>query len=67
MEAQAGRKTSTGRLRDCLRDESGATIVEYGVLVAMLTVLVLAGYNAVGQSLVALFAKVGVTFADAFK
>jgi len=67
MEAQAGRKTSTERLMDCLRDESGASIVEYGVLVALLTVAVLSGYSAVGQSLIALFSKVGVTFADAFK
>lgn len=67
MGSETGRGTASERLKRCLRDESGATIIEYGVIVALLTVLVLAGYQGVGQSLIALFEKVGVTFADAFK
>jgi Flp pilus assembly pilin Flp len=67
MGAETGRKTTSERLRDCLRDESGAAIVDYGVLVALLTVAVLGGYRAVGQALPALFDKIGVTFAEAFK
>ena len=34
-----------------LRDESGATAVEYGLIIALVGVLAVAGLNAVGSSL----------------
>ena len=48
-------KALTDLLLRCGRDEEGASIIEYGVLVAMLCVLVLYGYESTGQSLVNLF------------
>jgi Flp pilus assembly pilin Flp len=50
-------------MKRCLLDESGNAAVEYTVLVITLTLLVMGGYRAVGDSLPILFNKVGVVFA----
>ena len=38
-------------LQNYLKDESGATAVEYGLIAALISVSILAGYKAVGSSL----------------
>ena len=38
-------------IANLLRDESGATAVEYGLIVALVGVLAVAGLNAIGSSL----------------
>ena len=41
-----------------LRDDSGATAIEYGLIAAGIAVAIIAAVNAVGDSLSGLFAKV---------
>ena len=41
------------------RDEKGATMVEYGIMVALIAVIVLAAVGPLGQAIAAMF--VGVT------
>lgn len=62
MAAETGRGTASELLNSLLRDEAAATIPEYGVLVAMLSVLVLLGYQSVGQAIAGLFNRFAVTF-----
>ena len=38
-------------LKQLLRDESGATAIEYGLIAALISVSILAGYAALGNSL----------------
>lgn len=67
MTLETGRCTAFELLKRCLRDESAATIVEYGVIIAMISVLVLLGYQHIARSVTAMFETVGVTLAEAFK
>jgi Flp pilus assembly pilin Flp len=62
MSSETGRGTASELLIRLLRDESAATIPEYGILVALLTVGVLLGYQSVGQSIGNLFNNFAVTF-----
>ena len=41
-----------------LKDESGATAIEYGLIAALIAVVIIAGATAVGTSLDALFIRV---------
>lgn len=41
-----------------LRDEDGATAVEYGIMVALIAVVIIAAVTLVGQNLSALFNSV---------
>jgi pilus assembly protein Flp/PilA len=45
-------------LRDLVKDESGATAIEYGLIAAMIAVAAIAAFNAVGSSLTATFNNV---------
>ena len=45
-------------LRKFLRDESGATAIEYGLIAALIAVAAIAAFNAVGSSLTATFNNV---------
>ena len=38
-------------LKQFLRDESGATAIEYGLIAALISVSIIAGYTAIGNSL----------------
>jgi len=38
-------------LSQFLRDESGATAIEYGLIAALISVSIIAGYTAIGNSL----------------
>ena len=46
-------------LKSMIRDEEGATMVEYGLLVALIALVALAGGTTVGQKLSSLFSSVG--------
>ncbi len=45
--------------RDLLKNEAGATAIEYGLLAALIAVAAMAGMEAVGGKLEATFTKVG--------
>jgi pilus assembly protein Flp/PilA len=42
-------------LRHLLRDEDGATAIEYGLIAALIAIAALAAFNRLGLSLVAIF------------
>ena len=44
-----------------LRADDGATAIEYGLIVALISIAVIAAYNAVGSSLTATFNNVAST------
>ncbi len=48
-------------LKSMIRDEEGATMVEYGLLVALIAIVALVGVKAVGTSLSTLFTNVGTS------
>ena len=50
-----------------LKDESGATAIEYGLLAALLSVMVIAGAKVAGSSINGLFGAIGDTMASACK
>ncbi len=41
-----------------VQDETGATAVEYGVMVALIAVVIIAAVTLLGQNLVAMFTRV---------
>lgn len=59
MASEAGRRAVSDLSMRFLRDETAMAIPEYGLLVALLSVAVLLGYEAVGNSLISLFNKIG--------
>ncbi len=50
-------------LKRFLRDESGATAVEYGLLTALISVVIMSAVNAVGANLSNTFTTVNDTLA----
>ena len=42
----------------CLKDERGATAVEYGVMVALIAAVIIATVTLLGQQLVVVFGKI---------
>jgi pilus assembly protein Flp/PilA len=48
-------------LNKLLKDEAGATAIEYGLIVALISVAVIGAYSAVGSSLTATFNNVAST------
>ena len=54
-------KTASG----LLRDESGATAIEYGLIVALLTLASLVALTAMGDALVAVFTRAQTALMDA--
>ncbi len=48
-------------LKSIIRDEEGATMVEYGLLVALVAMVALVGVQAMGLNLAALFNTVAGT------
>jgi pilus assembly protein Flp/PilA len=47
-----------GPLLGLLRDEHGATAIEYGLIAALIAVAAIAGFTAVGSSLQGIFSTV---------
>lgn len=52
-------------LKSFLRDESGATAIEYGLIAAGISVAIIAVVNGVGTSLKTTFTKVSTELANA--
>ncbi len=48
-------------LKSMIRDEEGASMVEYGLLIAFIAIVALVGVKAVGTSLSTLFTNVGTS------
>jgi pilus assembly protein Flp/PilA len=48
-----------------VRDESGATAIEYGLIAALIAVVIITGVTAVGTQLNAKFASIGTTIGTA--
>jgi len=46
-------------LRNLLRDESGATAIEYGLIAALIGVVIIAAVTLVGTNLTTMFTTVG--------
>jgi len=44
-----------------LKDESGATAIEYGLIAALIAVVIIAGVSAVGTNLNDMFNAIGTT------
>ncbi|MBA5723928.1 Flp family type IVb pilin [Candidatus Liberibacter sp.] len=45
-------------LRDFLKDESGATAIEYGLIAALIAIAIIVGATTLGQSIAAKFNKI---------
>lgn len=48
-----------GLVRTFLRDESGATAIEYGLIAALIAVAIIAGATSVGGNLATTFGNIG--------
>jgi pilus assembly protein Flp/PilA len=56
-------KTVIQSMKAFLRDEQGATAIEYGLLVALISLVIVVGAAAVGTNLNALFLKISTCLA----
>ena len=56
-------KTVIQSMKAFLRDEQGATAIEYGLLVALISLVIVVGAAAVGTNLNALFTKISTCLA----
>jgi len=54
-----------GNLKSLLKDESGATAIEYGLIAALVSVAAIGALTAMGTSLDSLFNTVSTTLEDA--
>jgi len=52
-------------IRDLLKDESGATAIEYGLIAALVSVAAIAALTAMGSSLEQMFNKVSGELSNA--
>jgi pilus assembly protein Flp/PilA len=50
-----------GMIRDFFKDESGASAVEYGLLVALIAVVIIAAVTSLGTSISTMFTGVATT------
>jgi pilus assembly protein Flp/PilA len=48
-----------------VRDESGVTAIEYGLIAALISVVCIAAMTAAGQSLLAVYQNIGAALAGA--
>lgn len=55
----------TNTFRSFLRDESGATAIEYGLIAALVSVAAISALSAMGGSLKAIFTSVSTTLQTA--
>lgn len=66
MKWPTGPEAASERLLAFLRDESGQTAIEYGLIVTLVVVAALAGYKAMGGATVNLFNNIGNATAKVF-
>ena len=52
------RKAMKGLIRRFLRDERGATAIEYGLIAALISVVIIAGVRAVGSKTSVAFGRI---------
>ncbi len=52
-------------LSNLLRDESGATAIEYGLIAALISVVIIAAVTMVGSNLSGVFNSIGTALATA--
>lgn len=52
-------------IKSMLRDESGATAIEYGLIAALIAVAAIAGMGALGTQLSSIFNRVATTLQNA--
>lgn len=57
----------TNLIKRFIRDEDGATAIEYGLIAALIAVAIVAVLLTLGPQLEAVFTKVGTTLSDATK
>ena len=55
----------TKKIAEFLRDDSGATAVEYGLIAALVSVAAIVALNLMGSSLTTIFTTVGTLISDA--
>jgi pilus assembly protein Flp/PilA len=60
-------ETGMDRLKQFLRDQSGATAIEYGLIVAGISVAIITVVNTLGSQLVSVFTTVNSDLASAGK
>ena len=65
MDQTLKRVPAMKRMADYLRDESGATAVEYGLIAALVSVAGIVALTLMGSSLTNIFGTVGTLIADA--
>jgi pilus assembly protein Flp/PilA len=53
------------RIRKLLKSEKGATAIEYGLIAALISVVIIAALTLTGNSLRNVFNKVGTTLSNA--
>lgn len=61
MDTPTDLRVVSERARAFLRDESGQTAIEYGLIITVIIVAALAGYKAMGNATVNLFTNVANT------
>ena len=54
-----------GKIKTLVRDESGATAIEYGLIAALVSVAAVAALQSMGSSLSAMFSNVSTTLNQA--
>jgi pilus assembly protein Flp/PilA len=62
---QKRRREKMERIKNFFKDESGATAVEYGLMVALIAVVIITAVTTLGSNLNAKFEKVGTAVGDA--
>jgi pilus assembly protein Flp/PilA len=55
------------RLVKCLGDESGATAIEYGLMLALMTIVCIAGFTVLGSGSGGMWATLGTTLGGALR
>ena len=53
-----------GRIRNFFKDEAGASAVEYGLLVALIAVVIIGAVTVLGQSISGMFSGVATTISN---
>jgi pilus assembly protein Flp/PilA len=52
-------------LKKFVKDESGATAIEYGLIAALIAIAIIAGARVIGSQLSTLFTNIGTTLTTA--
>jgi pilus assembly protein Flp/PilA len=61
LVVQNGRKTMQRLLKNLFKDESGATAIEYGLIAALISVVIIGAVTTIGTKLQGTFLMIGNT------